>query len=247
MSVKPTKKRKIFGLFEDSFRDFKGDGWFPSYWTDKAGFNVALVTYKGLRANQKDTTDILTLLFAKNNLSPKSILGNPEEARKEIVKMARNDVTLTGLRHLLRPPIASGTVVPTASTATPANSGPSSTARAAIPLAGPNLEARITPERGSSNEGGGDDELLLEVSSPGRNDEQDPPPHSSSKRAASENSVVAKRQSTEGPSREFSAMDRSFDASSFIAVRLLGPKAQEALRDYDPIKSVCWAQCTLLR
>ncbi|MED6157373.1 hypothetical protein PIB30_022499 [Stylosanthes scabra] len=102
--VRPAKGRKIFGLFEDSFHDFKGryfkilpvgthrpfwlslegDGRFPSYWTDKAGFDVAPVTYKGLRADQKDTIDVLTVLFHKNNLAPKALLGRPEEARRDV-------------------------------------------------------------------------------------------------------------------------------------------------------------------
>ncbi|MED6221146.1 hypothetical protein PIB30_051658 [Stylosanthes scabra] len=101
MSVRPTKHRKIFGLFEDSFHDFKGrhfkilsvgehrpfwlslegEGRFPSYWTDRAEFDVAPVTYKGLRVEQKDTVDILTALFAKNNLAPKALLGKSEEAQ----------------------------------------------------------------------------------------------------------------------------------------------------------------------
>ncbi|MED6211878.1 hypothetical protein PIB30_077808 [Stylosanthes scabra] len=228
MSVRPTSKRKIFGLFENSFHDFKGryfkivlvethrpfwlslegDGQFLSYWTDKAGFDVAPVTYKGLRADQKDTVDILTHLFPDKNLAPISLLRKPEEAREDI--------------------------------------GPSSTARADTPPVGPTPEIQITPERGSSNEGGRNPELLLEVSCQDRNIEQHLPPLSPNKRAAPEDSVATKRQRTEGPSREFSAMDRSFDASGFIAANQLGPKAQEALRDYDPVESVCWAQWALL-
>ncbi|MED6155169.1 hypothetical protein PIB30_002897 [Stylosanthes scabra] len=65
---------------QDSFHDFKGryfkilpvgthcpfwlslegDGRFLSYWTDRAGFDVAPMTYKGLRAHQKETVDVLT-------------------------------------------------------------------------------------------------------------------------------------------------------------------------------------------
>ncbi|MED6133025.1 hypothetical protein PIB30_024550 [Stylosanthes scabra] len=66
----------------DSFHDFKGrffkilpigthrpfwlslegDGRFPSYWTDMAGFDVAPVTYMGLRAHKKEIVDVLTSL-----------------------------------------------------------------------------------------------------------------------------------------------------------------------------------------
>ncbi|MED6147127.1 hypothetical protein PIB30_041151 [Stylosanthes scabra] len=131
--------------------------------------------------------------------------------------MAGNDVTLARLRHLLRPPTASGAAVPTTSIAVPTYSGPSSTARANTPPVGPTPEARIMPKQG------------MKV------------------RSAPEDSATAKRQRTEGPPREFSAMDRSFYASRFIAARLLGPKAQKALRDYDPVESIRWAQWALPR
>ncbi|MED6109551.1 hypothetical protein PIB30_034861 [Stylosanthes scabra] len=85
ISVRPTKGRKIFGLYEDSFHGFKvryfkiipvgdhrpfwlsleGDGRFPPYWTDRAGFDVAPVTYEGLRAEQRETVNVLTTLFSE--------------------------------------------------------------------------------------------------------------------------------------------------------------------------------------
>ncbi|MED6175915.1 hypothetical protein PIB30_082802 [Stylosanthes scabra] len=54
------------------------------------------------------------------------------------------------------------------------------------------------------------------------------------------------RVSEEGP-REFSAMDHSFDASSFIGSHFLGPQASETLRDYDPVESVRWVEWAMLR
>ncbi|MED6208776.1 hypothetical protein PIB30_048461 [Stylosanthes scabra] len=149
MSVRPTKYRNIFGLFEDSFHDFKGryfkilhvgthrpfwlslegDGRFPSYWTDRAGFDVAPVTYKGLRAHQKETVDVLTALFSKNNLAPKVLLGRPEDARRDVVSMAGNDATLNRLRGLVRPSPSAGAAVSTTPVIGHAGSGPSSTAR----------------------------------------------------------------------------------------------------------------------
>ncbi|MED6150570.1 hypothetical protein PIB30_073619 [Stylosanthes scabra] len=42
-------------------------------------------------------------------------------------------------------------------------------------------------------------------------------------------------------------MDRSFDASGFIASNLLGPRAQEVLQDYDPMESIRWAEWASLR
>ncbi|MED6161411.1 hypothetical protein PIB30_060485 [Stylosanthes scabra] len=105
---------------------------------------------------------------------------------------------------------------------------------------------RATPERGSSNEVGKEQDQLVDVSSPIR--EEDTLQPSLKKRPAGEGPVGTKRSRvSEGGSREFSAMDRSFDASSFIAANLLGPRAQEALRDYDPIESVRWAESAMLR
>ncbi|MED6161412.1 hypothetical protein PIB30_060486 [Stylosanthes scabra] len=133
MSVRLGKHRKIFALYEDSFHDFKGryfkvfpvgdhrpfwlslegDGLFPPYWSDQAGFDVVPVTYQRLNADQRDTADILVHLFSKNNLAPKSILSNPRETRKAIasflpfsVELTGNDVTLSRLRNLWRPPQA---------------------------------------------------------------------------------------------------------------------------------------------
>ncbi|MED6222890.1 hypothetical protein PIB30_068811 [Stylosanthes scabra] len=71
MSVHPGKHRKIFGLYEDSFHDFKrrffkifpvgeyrpfwlsleGQGRFPPYWSRDAGMDYVPVTYKGLTAD----------------------------------------------------------------------------------------------------------------------------------------------------------------------------------------------------
>ncbi|MED6167327.1 hypothetical protein PIB30_001750 [Stylosanthes scabra] len=188
MSVRPTKYRKIFGLFEDSFHDFKGryfkilpvgthrpfwlslegDGRFPSYWTDRAGFDVAPVTYKGLRAHQKETVDVLTALFAKNNLAPKVLLGRPEDAQKDVVSMTGNDVTLNRLRGLVRPSPSASAAVPTTPVVGHAGSSPSSTARGSALPVGPTPNVIITPEEGSSNDGGRNAEVNREAASPVR-------------------------------------------------------------------------------
>ncbi|MED6203553.1 hypothetical protein PIB30_000640 [Stylosanthes scabra] len=222
MSVRPTKYRKVFGLFEDSFHEFKGryfkilpvgthrpfwlslegDGRFPSYWTDRAGFDVAPVTYKGLRVEQKDTVDVLTVLFAKNNLAPKALLGRPEEARRDIGmgENGGNDITLNCLRHLVRPPASR--VLP-------------SRPHRWLVMLGRDHHRRL-----------GLAFLRLVLS----------------KRSMPVETSAAKRQRTKTSAREFSPLDRSFDASKFIAKNLLGPKAQEALRDYDPVESFRWVQ-----
>ncbi|MED6181486.1 hypothetical protein PIB30_019740 [Stylosanthes scabra] len=69
----------------------------------------------------------------------------------------------------------------------------------------------------------------------------------SKKRLAGDGSIAAKRrQFSEGGSHEFSTMDHSFDVLGFIEANL-GPRAQVALRDYDPIESVRWGQWAMLR
>ncbi|MED6200435.1 hypothetical protein PIB30_085066 [Stylosanthes scabra] len=42
-------------------------------------------------------------------------------------------------------------------------------------------------------------------------------------------------------------MDRSFDASGFVESHLLGPRAQEILRDCDPLESIRWAEWAMIR
>ncbi|MED6206992.1 hypothetical protein PIB30_031668 [Stylosanthes scabra] len=257
MSVRPTKYRKIFGLFEGSFHDFKGryfkilpvgthrpfwlslegDGRFPSYWTDRAGFDVAPVTYKGLRAEQKDTVDVLTTLFAKNNLAPKALLG---------LRMAGNDVTLNCLRGLVRPLTSAGVIVSPTPAVGHGGSGPSSSARVNTPPVGPTPDVIITPKQGSSNDGGRGVGVADDVASTVRI-EQQPSPPSSNRRSVPVESSAAKRQRTETSACEFGPLDRSFDASKFIADRLLGPKAQVALQDYDPVESFRWVQWAMLK
>ncbi|MED6166395.1 hypothetical protein PIB30_108826, partial [Stylosanthes scabra] len=182
MSVRPTKNRKIFTLYEDSFHDFKGryfkifavgnhrpfwlslegDGLFPPYWSDQAGFDIAPVKYDGLNADKRDTADILTFLFSNNNLSSKSLLNSPEESRKAIAKMAGNNTTLARLRRLVRP--------------VPAKSLPSSSTV-------PARSTQAEPDGGSSTDAGrvGASEQYVEVSSPVGDEIVLPPPPSPKK------------------------------------------------------------------
>ncbi|MED6221062.1 hypothetical protein PIB30_050852 [Stylosanthes scabra] len=177
MSVRPTKNRKIFTLYEDSFHDFKGryfkifavgnhrsfwpslegDGLFPPHWSDQASFDIAPVKYEGLNADKKDMTDILTFLFSKNNLSSKSLLGSPEESQKSIAKMARNDVTLSRLpTSSATIPIGGAQVVPTESAG----------------------KTQVEPDGGSSTNTGDVGERLVEISSSAREEVPLPPPPS---------------------------------------------------------------------
>ncbi|MED6162839.1 hypothetical protein PIB30_074267 [Stylosanthes scabra] len=123
----------------------------------EVSFDIAPVTYQGLNANQKDRTDIPTFLFSKNNLSSKSLLGNPEEARRAILEMGGNDVTLACLRNLLHPPPAR--VIPTAT-------GPSSVGRVVSPPIVPATETRVVAKGGSSSKVGRASDQLVDVSSP---------------------------------------------------------------------------------
>ncbi|MED6183328.1 hypothetical protein PIB30_036961 [Stylosanthes scabra] len=261
MSVRPTKHRKIFTLYEDSFHDFKGryfkifavgnhrpfwlslegDGLFPPYWSDQAGFDIAPVKYEGLNTDKRDIADILTFLFSNNNLSSKSLLNSPEESRKAIVKMAGNNTTLARLRRLVQP--------------APAKSLPSSSA---VPASGAQSvpiesagKALVEPDGGSSTDVGniGVGEQVVEVSSPaGEEISLPPPPSPKMRRSAMEGAGGSKRARTsEGGSRDFCPMDRSFDASGFVESHLLGPRAQEVLRDCDPLENIRWAEWAMIR
>ncbi|MED6148320.1 hypothetical protein PIB30_052047 [Stylosanthes scabra] len=250
MSIRPTKHRKIFTLYEDSFHDFKGryfkifaigdhrpfwlslegDGLFPPYWSDQAGFDIAPVKYDGLNVDKRNTTDILTFFFSKNNLSSKSLLNRPEESRKAIAKMVGNDVTLARLRRLVRP--------------APARSLPSSSA---VPASAARVvpvesvaKTQADPDGGSSTNVGnvGVGDQYVEVSSPAGEEIPLPPPLSPKKRrSAVEGLSDPKRVRTlEGESRDFCPLDRSFDAPGFIESHLLGP-----------LESVRWAEWAMIR
>ncbi|MED6214840.1 hypothetical protein PIB30_107274, partial [Stylosanthes scabra] len=222
MSVRPTKNRKIFTL-------------------DQAGFDIAPVKYDGLNADKRDTTDILTFLFSNNNLSSKSLLNSPEESRKAIAKMAGNNTALARLRRLVRPVPAKS--LPSSS-AVPAKHLPSSSAV-------PAKSTQAEPDGGSSTDAGrvGASEQYVEVSSPvGDEIVLPPPPSPKKRRSAVEGLNDPKRvRSSEGGSRDFCPLDRSFDAPGFIESHLLGPRAQEVLRDCDSVESVRWAEWAMIR
>ncbi|MED6191673.1 hypothetical protein PIB30_002480 [Stylosanthes scabra] len=107
---------------------------------------------------------------------------------------------------------------------------------------------------GSSNVGGGGGTTAqIEVSSPiqeeGTNQQievvHSPP---SKKRGNDEMTSAQKRpRVSDGSQRDFCPIDRSFDASGFIERNFLGPRAMEALRDYDPMESTRWVQWVMLR
>ncbi|MED6160223.1 hypothetical protein PIB30_049315 [Stylosanthes scabra] len=219
----------------------EGDGLFPLYWNDQAGFDIAPVKYDGLNVDKRDTADILTFLFSKNNLSSKSLLNSSEESRKAIAKMTGNNVTLARLRRLVRPP--------------PAKSLPSSSAIPASAARSVPAESvgrtQVEPDAGSSTDVGnvGAGEQYVEVSSPaGEEIPLPPPPSPKKRRSAVEGLSDPKRVRTlEGESRDFCPLDRSFDAPGFIESHLLGPRAQEVLRDCDPLESVRWAEWAMIR
>ncbi|MED6219479.1 hypothetical protein PIB30_036167 [Stylosanthes scabra] len=252
MSVRPGKGRRIFGLYEESFHDFKGRyfkifpvgdhppfwltlegdaGRFPSYWSKDAGVNYVPVSYKRLNEDQRDTADILLWLFSKQNLSPKALLSNPERSRKPVVKMAGKNKTLANLRWYMM-----------ANPQGPVVLGPS----------GGQASASV-PEGGASSTAGGDANARLEVSSPFREEVPEPqaeivPASSLGKTAADETADAQKRlRTSEGPQRDFCPMDQSFDASAFTENNLMGPCAREALQDYDPMESIRWAEWAMLR
>ncbi|MED6138631.1 hypothetical protein PIB30_076220, partial [Stylosanthes scabra] len=128
-------------------------------------------------------------------------------------KMAGNNTTLARLRRLVRP--------------VPAKSLPSSSAV-------PAKSTQAEPDGGSSTDAGrvGASEQYVEVSSPvGDEIVLPPPPSPKKRRSAVEGLNDPKRvRSSEGGSRDFCPLDRSFDAPGFIESHLLGPRAQEVLK-----------------
>ncbi|MED6134476.1 hypothetical protein PIB30_037443 [Stylosanthes scabra] len=262
MSVRLGKYRKIFALYENSFHDFKGryfkifpvgnhrpfwlslegDGRFPPYWSDQAGFEIVSTTYQRLNADQRDTADILVHLFAQNNLNPKFLMNNSDEARKAVVEMEGNDVTLARLCRLVRPAPAKS--LPSPSTAVPVGGARSVPAESVG-------KTQVEPEGGSSTNVGHASvgEQHVEISSPAEEEIPLPPPPSPKRRcSAVEDLSHPKRVRTlEGGSRDFCALDRSFDASGFVESQLLGPRAQEILRDCNPLESVRWAEWAMIR
>ncbi|MED6196033.1 hypothetical protein PIB30_043450 [Stylosanthes scabra] len=265
MSVCPGKYWKIFGLYEDSFHDFKGrffkifpvgehhpfwlslegQGRFPPYWSRDAGMDYVPVTYKGLNVDQKDTADILVKLFFERNLKPKTVLSNPSEAREAIVDMAGNGVTLECLRRLIHP--GSSRTAPAVSVPAPGSSKLPTEPQPI--LASGNI---AFPEGGGSSNVGGAGEPTHEVSSPVQDETLLSSPSSPQtrlrKHPADDVTAEPKRpRVSNGTIREFYSTDRSFDVSGFIASNLLGPRAQEVLRDYDPMESIRWAEWASLR
>ncbi|MED6126451.1 hypothetical protein PIB30_078593 [Stylosanthes scabra] len=220
----------------------EGDGRFPPYWSDQAGFEIVPATYQPLNADQRVPADILVHLFAQNNLNPKFLMNNSDEARKAVVEMAGNDVTLARLRRLIRPAPAKS--LPSPSTAVP----PSGACSVPAESVG---KTQAEPEGGSSTNVGCENvgEQHVEISSPIEEEIPLPPPPSPKRRrSAVEDSSGPKRSRTlEGGSTDFCALDRSFDASGFVESHLLGPKAQEVLRDCDPLESVRWAEWAMIR
>ncbi|MED6165287.1 hypothetical protein PIB30_098151 [Stylosanthes scabra] len=200
---------------------------------------------KGLNTDQKDTADILVKLFSKRKLKPKTVLSNPSEAREAIVDMAGNEVTLERLHRLIRP--GSSQTAPVVFVPAPGSSK--------LPAEPQSVSASgdvAFPEGGGSSNVGSAEGPTHEVSSPVQDETLPSSPSSPhvrlGKRPADDVIVEPMRpRVSEGTNREFCSMDRSFDASGFIASNLLGPRAQEVLRDYDPMKSIRWAEWASLR
>ncbi|MED6213726.1 hypothetical protein PIB30_096033 [Stylosanthes scabra] len=169
-------------------------------------------------------------------------MNNSDEARKAVVGMAGNDVTLARLRRLIRPAPAKS--LPSPSTAVPqggARSVPAVSVR----------KTQVEPEGGSSTniERASVGEQHVEISSPVKEEIPLPPPPSPKRRRSAVEDLSGPKRSRmlEGGSRDFCALDRSFDASGCVESHLLGPKAQEVLWDCDPLESVRWAEWAMIR
>ncbi|MED6134360.1 hypothetical protein PIB30_036312 [Stylosanthes scabra] len=64
----------------------------------------------------------------------------------------------------------------------------------------------------------------------------------------SSNTTSARKRprTSDGSKRDLCPIDRSFDASGFIESNFMGPRALEALQDYDPMESTRWVQWVML-
>ncbi|MED6122903.1 hypothetical protein PIB30_044266 [Stylosanthes scabra] len=160
--------------------------------------------------------------------------------------MAGKEVTLERLRRLIRP--GSSQTVPAVSVPAPGSSKPPADPQP-ISSSGGNV---FFPEGGGSSNVGDAEGPTHEVSSPILDETLPSSPSSPQvrlgKRPAGDATADPKRpRVSEGMNWEFCSMDRSFDASGFVASNLLGPRAQEVLRDYDPMESIRWAEWASLR
>ncbi|MED6114013.1 hypothetical protein PIB30_076164 [Stylosanthes scabra] len=105
---------------------------------------------------------------------------------------------------------------------------------------------------GSSNVGEGA-ATQLEISSPiqeeGPEQQVEVVPSSPSGKHGNDETTSARKRprTSDGSQRDLCPIDRSFDASGFIENNFMGPRALEALRDYDPMESTRWVQWAMLR
>ncbi|MED6205862.1 hypothetical protein PIB30_021654 [Stylosanthes scabra] len=226
MSVFPVGDHPLFWLTLE--RDV---GRFPSYWSKDAGLNYVPVSYKRLNDEQRDTADILLWLFSKRFLKPKAVLGNPERAREEILNMAGGKKSLALLRQAMQQnPQGPIVLDPTSGQASSSN-----------------------PKGGGSSTVGGGATTHLEISSPiqeeGPEHQVEAVPSSPAGKPADDETTSARKRprTSDGAQRDLCPIDRSFDASGFIKNNFMGPRAVEALRDYDPMESVRWVQWAMLR
>ncbi|MED6216503.1 hypothetical protein PIB30_008194 [Stylosanthes scabra] len=210
MSVRPGKYRRIFGLYEESFHDFKG---------------------RRLNEEQRDTTDIFLWLFSKRHLKPKAVLGDPECAREAILEMAGKNKTLALLRQVMQ---ANPQGLP-------------------VPEPSSGLASSSAQEGGGSSNVGEGTGARLEVSSPirveGPEQQVEIIPDSPFRKRGNDETTSAQKRPrvSNGSLRDLCLIDRCFDASGFIESNFLGPRALEALRDYDPMESTRWIQWAMLR
>ncbi|MED6192379.1 hypothetical protein PIB30_009457 [Stylosanthes scabra] len=187
--------------------------------------------YFKLNEEQRDTADILLWLFSKRFLKPKAVLGNPERAREAILEMAGGKKTLA-LLHQAMQANPQGLVVPN-------------------PISG--QASSSNPEGGGSSNVGEGAATQLEISSPiqeeGPEQQVEVVPSSPSEKHGNDEMTSARKRprTSDGSQRDLCPIDRSFDASGFIENNFMGPRALEALRDYDPMESTRWVYWAMLR
>ncbi|MED6108195.1 hypothetical protein PIB30_021331 [Stylosanthes scabra] len=230
MSVRPGKYRRIFDLYEESFHDFKGSyfkvfsvGDHPPFWLTLERDAGRFPSYWS-----KD---------ASLNYTPVTYKRLNEEQRDT------TDILLWLFsKRFLKPKAVLG--------------NPERARKAICIEDGRREKDTSSPSTSDASESswlgrsGSFEWTSIVVGSRGWRSSNIEVVHSppSKKRGNDETTSTQKRpRVSDGSQRDFCPIDRSFDASGFNESNFMGPRALEALRDYDPMESIHWVQWAMLR
>ncbi|MED6143747.1 hypothetical protein PIB30_008693 [Stylosanthes scabra] len=231
VSVRPGKGRRIFVLYEESFHDFKRRyfkvfpvGVHPPFWLTLEGDVCRFPSYWSKDAGG----NYVLVLYRKMN----------EEQRDtaDVLLWLFSERVLKAKAILGNLERARALIVKMA--------GRNKTLANLLRAMAANPQSPII----LSPSGGQVSSSALEGEMPKQQVEAPPPPSSLGKRTSGEAGSAQKRpRVSEGSQQDVCPMDRSFNASGYIESNFLGPRAVEALRNYDPTESLHWAEWAMLR